>query len=133
LLIKIKEGKEEKMKRVPICPNCTADLRLKPCESRVFRWYANLGYLVQACTECLSDPTKLDGERITENLIKLLGWSVDAATQAAKAIITGEATVVAEIVDGVVVPVEEVKEPVIPTEEALIPQEAVTTGKPVLA
>lgn len=103
------------------CPGCLDNLLQKKSRSIPFCRYANVYYLLQLCEECSSDPSE---ERIRKNLEEF-GWPEEAIKQAVRVIITGEITVVAEIVDGVIVPVKEAKETVIPMEEAEIAGKAV--------
>ena len=116
----------------PICPSCEVNFRLKKCISIVFCQHGIIGYQIQLCRECSSNP---DVENIRRNLTDW-NWPEEKIEQAIKAIMTGEVTVTAEvteIADGVFVLVEKIKEPLIPVEEILIPQEAVVAGEPVPA
>lgn len=105
------------------CPGCLDNLLQKDSRSIPFCRYANVYHLIQLCQKCSSNPNE---ERIRKNLEEF-GWPEEAIKQAVRVIITGEITVVAEIVDGVIVPVKEAEETVIPVEEV------VTTGEAVIA
>jgi len=69
------------------CPNCRENMLKKVSRSIPFLQRGITIILVQVCTDCLTDPHQLDGERMTISLMEE-GLSQDEAQKASQAILT---------------------------------------------
>ena len=71
------------------CPNCLDNLLYKSSRSIPFLQRGIVISLVQACSNCLSDPGGLDEEKMVATLMteEWGKWPEDAARKAARAII----------------------------------------------
>lgn len=68
------------------CPNCRENMLKKVSRSIPFLQRGITIFLVQAYTDCLSDPHKLDGEKMAITLMEE-GLSEDDAQRASRAIL----------------------------------------------